>query len=130
MYFKNPEHFIKVQYETDIKKYGIYVRFYTRNSLFEKLLKGDKNTYTIQPRWRKGASFMDMGEPNIYTGNKKFKRQVPHPYALMIQGEFGQKLFTMWVERPFMKPSIRLQKQVIEAIVNAKKIFNERERWL
>jgi len=49
----------------------------------------------------------------------------------MIQGEFGQKLFTMWVERPRIDPNTKMWKIVNTAIENAKRILSQKieEEW-
>jgi len=59
-YIKNPEHHITIKYETFVRGYGIYVRFYTKNLLLERLLYGSK-LLILFSKMEKGDAFSGNG---------------------------------------------------------------------
>ena len=113
---------INIHYTTAIRKYGIYIRFFTDNVGFGRfIMETEQNAVVIiQPKSRRGMPFMDTGRPKEYlVPPKKPKSAVPRALAFITKS--GEKIFTMWVGQIVTAQKMR----IIQMLMNARRVALE-----
>ena len=121
---------INIHYTTAIRKYGIYIRFFTDNVDFGRfIMEIEQNAVVIiQPKSRRGMPFMDTGRPKAYLVPFSKNPQGAVPRALAFITKSGEKIFTMWVGQTVTAQKMR----AIQMLMDARRVALEHmERsWL
>ena len=101
-YIKKSKKRIKVESKIKSKKDLIEYNFSTSSPIYFWLEKGVRHNTPIQPKWRKGKEFKNMGSPKPFEG--QFIHARGKAFALTIGGK--QNLFSMYVHPYFVPPSV------------------------